>query len=229
MAKFFQIHKPASPWAKGGILAVMAAVIFLAPRAVNQLEADDCGTGIGHCTLGNSSSNSTGYNYNSYPTPTPSYNNNYPYTGSGSTVTGTFTLISNNEYCLGQSPTYAIEAPSSWAGQIINWTSSYNGQLMAQNTYQLGSNGTWSGTGNQWDNGMMGSWQKTASINGATQTITFTVTTCGNSGTGYNNTGYGGYPTPTPPVYTNGYYPPGSYVAPNGYICSPPNQQNGYY
>jgi len=123
-------------------------------------------------------------NYPVYNNPSPTYSNN-----------GSFTLNSNNNYCVGQVPTYTITAPSNWAGQSINWTSRHNGSVNSQNTYTLGSGGSWSANGNAWDSSSVGSWQKTASINGASQTLSFNVQNCGgtvNNPPATSGTGFGG-------------------------------------
>lgn len=183
-------------------------------------------------------------------------NNNYNYNNNGnnyvSPVSGSFSLSSNNNYCVNQSPTYSISAPGSWGSQNIQWTSTHNGQINVQNTYSLNSSGSWSATGSTWQNSDIGSWTKTAVINGQTQTLNFTVQSCG-AGSG-NNNGYNGFggsvgnssdpsiggsvgssadpsiggnvgnsSNPSLGGSVNG-NPPGSYIDSNGYLCRPPGQ-----
>ncbi len=158
------------------------------------------------------------YNYNSQPSgsiyqqapvtylnvnPNPVYPSypNYPVygtaptSGSGNNLSGNFSLTSNNDYRVGQTPTYTISAPSNWDGQIINWTSSHNG-ISSQTTFSLNSSGQWTASGNTWGYGDVGSWQKTANINGVSQTLSFSVQNCGgtpvvNNPYPSNNDGFG--------------------------------------
>ena len=97
---------------------------------------------------------------------------------------GSFSLTSNNNFCVGQTPIYTIASQSSLAGQTINWTSTHGGVTAGQSSFTLDSSGYWSASGNMWSSSDIGSWQKTAAINGLTQTLTFSVQSCGNS----NNT-----------------------------------------
>jgi len=114
-----------------------------------------------------------------------------------------------------------------------------------------GSQSFWSASGNTWQSGDEGQWTKTALINGQNQVLTLTVQNCGNTGSQTtSSTGFGGsagsygdpvlggsvgsYGDPSiggssantsvnNPANTNlNSYPSGSYIAPNGYICSPP-------
>lgn len=119
----------------------------------------------------------------SFPTPTPT-----PF-GSG-TGSGNFSLTSNNQFCVGQVPVYSITSSAAWANQTIDWTSSFNGSVNSQTSFVLNSNGNWTASGNAWSSSNIGSWQKTAQINGVTQTLNFTVQNCGGSS--------GSFPTPTP-------------------------------
>src|SRR5579864_933860 len=70
---------------------------------------------------------------------------------------GSFSLTSNNAFCVGQTPVYSITSSTSWAGQNINWTSSHNGQTNSQTTFTLDSNGSWSASGSTWQSGDVGS------------------------------------------------------------------------
>jgi hypothetical protein len=108
-------------------------------------------------------------------------NGTNPTTGS---LSGSFTLTSNNNFCVGQTPVYTITSQSSLSGQTINWTSTHGGVTAGQSTFTLDISGYWSASGNMWGSSDIGSWQKTAVINGLTQTLTFSVQNCGNS----NNT-----------------------------------------
>ncbi len=115
------------------------------------------------------------YNQPTYTNPTPTYQNN----------TGSFVLTSNNNYCVGQTPTYTISGGQ--ANASITWIS-VGPRGQTQMALALNSSGSFSGTGNIWQTADIGSWTKTATINGLSRSINFQVQSCGNtSGSTYNN------------------------------------------
>jgi|GEM_PF-4420601 len=216
-------------------LLVTAVFAFL-PRTTEKLEADTC-----------YNDQSCSYYYGQpFNTPTPSSPNTYPSSsssGNRQALSGSFTLTSNNSYCMGQIPRYTVRAPAAWAGQTIRWTSMWRDQITLENSYVLGPDGTWSESGNMWDAGTLGPWTKKAEINGVTQTITFTVSDCGsrvantatNEGSSQNtypSNSYSQTPQPyTPPANYNNisgpYYNAGpAYTDSNGYYCQPPTYRN---
>lgn len=108
------------------------------------------------------------------------YNGNY---SRNDNFYSSFSLTSNNNFCVGQTPTYQIFGGTPNA--TINWTSS--GPLtQSQMSFQLNASGTFSGNGNAWQTSDVGSWTKTATMNGISQVLHFTVNNCGNIPAGGN-------------------------------------------
>ncbi|MDR3642705.1 MAG: hypothetical protein P4L74_03720 [Candidatus Doudnabacteria bacterium] len=163
------------PTLKWLFAALLATGLILLPRAADKLSADYYGTQTG-AVNGDAPANTTAYNYN----------------GTTTGSSGSFSLTSNNSYCVGQIPVYTITAPSSWGGQTISWTSAHNGAAASQTSFTLGSGGTWSASGNSWITSDVGIWTKTATISGQTQSLNINVQNCGNTnGTGQSNNSNG--------------------------------------
>ncbi len=101
----------------------------------------------------------------------------------GTSQNGTFTLTSNNDYCVGETPTYTITSPSNWANQNGQWTSTFENEIISQPNFTLDSSGSWTASGDPWQDNHIGHWKKTATINGVTKTLEFNVHTCGTSPT----------------------------------------------
>ena len=105
----------------------------------------------------------------------------------------TITITSNNNFCVGQMPTYNISVPG-WNNQNMVWASWWNNQQMGQTNVLLNANGSYSGSGSIWTIANIGHWKKTVSANGQSQTLEFDVRDCGP----VNNNPYN--PTPTYPI-----------------------------
>ncbi len=97
-----------------------------------------------------------------------------------------FTLVTDNNFCVGQNTRYTITATANLIGQSILWNSTLNGQNTGENNYYVGQIisgsgglGFWSDVGSTWTTANIGHWTKTATINGISRTVSFDVKNCG--------------------------------------------------
>lgn len=95
--------------------------------------------------------------------------------------------INKTSFCVNEVPTYTVTGDKALVGNKILWSSYFNGQTTGEIDSDYGfvlaaqnNQAYWSAAGNAWTAANIGSWRKTANVNGIKKSVDFAVRDCSN-------------------------------------------------